>query len=421
MLFLLARRLPNAGCAEGSFPLIIYQLITISPGRRAREAPNLEDDMNTVHIIALHLAFGGVEKAIINMANLFVERYNVEIISVYKMPGSPAYPLDERVKVRYLLKDIPNRTEWKAAVREVKPLSFIKQSARAVKILAGKKLGVIEAIKGIDSGIIITTRHEDNLLLSRFGRPGTLKIAQLHHDHNFEAKYVNAFKNSYSNIDYFTLLTPGLAEEVGEMMRGGHTETVYIPNFIDSYPEKPDFAAREKTVLAAGRLNYVKRFDKLIKTFARVHAEQPEWRLKIVGEGEEREALECLIDELGAQDYISLCGVMNAEQIEREMCRAGIYAMTSASEGFSFVVLEAQSCYLPSVAFDVRVGPPFLIEDGVNGCLVPDGDDSAFAAKLVELMMHADEREALGEAARVRSLDFSRERVGKLWFDILGD
>lgn len=377
--------------------------------------------MKTVHIIALHLAFGGVEKAIINMANLFVERYDVEIISVYKMPGSPAYPLDERVRVRYLLRDTPNRAEWKAAARGLRPLAFAKESARAVKILAGKKLAVIEAIKAIKSGVVITTRHEDNVLLSRFGRPGVLKIAQLHHDHNFEAKYVNSFKNNYRNIDYFTLLTPGLADEVGEMMRQTATKTVFIPNFIDSYPEKPYFAAREKTVLAAGRLNYVKRFDKLIKTFALVHEKQPEWRLKIIGEGEERAALERLIRELGAQDYVTLTGVMDAEQIEREMCRAGIYAMTSASEGFSFVVLEAQSCYLPTVAFDVRVGPPFLITDGVNGCLVPDGDDAAFAAKLLELMADDAKRQALGDAARVRSLDFSRERIAKLWFDILGD
>ena len=383
--------------------------------------PSLEDNMNTVHIIALHLAFGGVEKAIINMANMFVERYNVEVISVYKMPGSPAYPLDERVKVRYLLKDTPNRAEWKAAVREMKPWSFIKESARAVKILAGKRLAVIEAVKGIKSGIIITTRHEDNLLLSRFGNPGVLKVAQLHHDHNYEAKYVNAFKKSYGNIDYFTLLTPGLADEVGEMMRGTDTKTVFIPNFIDTYPEKPAFSEREKTVLAAGRLNYVKRFDKLIKIFAEVHEEKPDWSLKIIGEGEERAALERIIGELGAQDYITLTGVMNSKQIEREMCRAGIYAMTSASEGFSFVVLEAQSCYLPTVAFDVRVGPPFLITDGVNGCLVQDGDDETYAAKLIELMTDDDKREALGEAARTRSLDFSRERVAKLWFDILGE
>ena len=377
--------------------------------------------MNTIHIIALHLAFGGVERAIINMANLFAERYNVEIISVYKMPNSPAYPIDERVKVRYLLDDIPNRTEWRAAARGLHPISFIKESARSVRILTGKKREVRRAIESIESGIIITTRHEDNLALSKHGRPGVLKIAQLHHDHNFERRYVNAFRRDYGNIDYFTLLTPGLAREVGEMMRGTRTKTVYIPNFIDHYPDEPDFAAREKTVLAAGRLNYVKRFDLLIRIFAGVHEKKPDWKLKIVGEGEERAMLERLIKELGAESYITLCGAMNGEEVEREMCSAGVYAMTSSSEGFSFVVLEAQSCYLPSVAFNVRVGPPFLITDGTDGFIVPEGDSAAFARGLEELMDSDELRCSMGKAAHRRSLDFSKDKIARLWYEILGD
>ncbi len=377
--------------------------------------------MNTIHIIALHLAFGGVERAIINMANLFAERYDVEIISVYNMPNSPAYPIDGRVRVRYLLDDIPNRTEWRAAAKGLHPVSFVKESARSVRILAGKRREVRRAIEGIEDGIIITTRHEDNLALSKHGRPGVLKIAQLHHDHNFERRYVEAFKHDYGNIDFFTLLTPGLAREVGEMMRGTRTKTVYIPNFLDRYPDEPDFAAREKTVLAAGRLNYVKRFDKLIRIFAGVHERMPDWKLKIVGEGEERPALERLIKELGAGDYVSLCGAMNGAEVEREMCRAGVYAMTSSSEGFSFVVLEAQSCYLPSVAFDVRVGPPFLITDGKDGFIVPEGDDAAFARRLEQLMRDDELRRAMGKAARVRSLDFSADKIARLWYEILGD
>lgn len=377
--------------------------------------------MNTIHIIALHLAFGGVERAIINMANLFAARYNVEIISVYNMPNSPAYPLDARVKVRYLLDDVPNRVEWKAAAKGLHPVRFVKESARSVKILMGKRREVRRAIEGIDSGIVITTRHEDNLALSKYGRPGVLKIAQLHHDHNFEARYVSAFKHSYGNIDYFTLLTPGLAGEVGEMMRGTRTKVVYIPNFLDRYPEEPDFAAREKTVFAAGRLNFVKRFDKLIRIFAAVHEKMPDWKLRIAGEGEERPALERLIKELGAQDYVTLCGAMDAAGVEHEMCTAGIYAMTSASEGFSFVVLEAQSCYLPPVAFDVRVGPPFLISDGTDGFLVPDNDDAAYTRRLEQLMCDDELRRAMGKAARTRSLDFSGEKIAQLWYEILGD
>ena len=75
-----------------------------------------------VHIIAMHLAYGGVEKAVCAMANLFIELgYPVKLICTYRMPDAPAYPLDDRVEVTYLLKDIPNRQEFKASIASHNP------------------------------------------------------------------------------------------------------------------------------------------------------------------------------------------------------------------------------------------------------------------------------------------------------------
>ena len=135
--------------------------------------------MKTIRILALHLAYGGVEKAICSMANLFVQRYPVEIISVYDMPNAPAYPLDERVKVRYLLKDRPNQKEWHAALRARKPIAFLRESVHAVKVLAEKKMAIQRTIRSIHDGILITTRHADNLVLSLLGDPKVWKIAQV--------------------------------------------------------------------------------------------------------------------------------------------------------------------------------------------------------------------------------------------------
>ena len=150
--------------------------------------------MKTIRILALHLAYGGVEKAICSMANLFAEKYPTEIISVYRLPNAPAYPLDERVKVRYLLTERPNRTEWHEAVRARNPIAIARESAYAVKVLWKKKQAVRRTIRSIHDGVLITTRHEDNLELSRLGDPEVWKIAQLHHDHRFEDKYVKGFQ-----------------------------------------------------------------------------------------------------------------------------------------------------------------------------------------------------------------------------------
>ena len=376
-----------------------------------------------VRILALHLAFGGIEKAICSMANLFAERCEVEIISVYNMPDAPAFPLDERVSVRYLLGDIPNREEWKAALNGRDISGLVRESLRAVRILRDKKRAVIEAIRGISDGVVITTRPEDNVLLSRYGKPGVLKIAQLHQDHAFDPKLVRSFQKDYGGVDVFALLTPGLRDEVRDMLRGhnDHTEVVYIPNFLEHFPENTDKYPREKTVLAVGRLHEVKRFELLIRLFAALHRQFPDWKLRIVGEGEERGRLEAAIKELHAENYVNLTGRKDADGVEDEMLRASLYAMTSRSEGFPFVLLEAQSCGLPVVAFDVRVGPGFVVQNGVNGYLAADMVYEDFCEKIASLMKDEALRHEMAEAAKARASDFSREKVAEIWYSILGD
>ena len=190
--------------------------------------------MKKIRIIALHLTYGGIEKAIISMANLFAEKYDVEIISVYNMPDSPAFPLSERVRVRYLLDETPNREEFRAAMRAKDPAAILREGIKSVRILRGKKRGVINTIKAIGDGVIITTRNEDNVLLSRYGSKNVLKIAQLHHDHRFDKRLVRDISRRYGNIDVFALLTDGLAEEVKAMLpEESRTRVVCVPNFLE--------------------------------------------------------------------------------------------------------------------------------------------------------------------------------------------
>lgn len=375
----------------------------------------------TINIIALHLGVGGVEKAIISMANLFARRYEVNLFSVYDMPDSPAFPVDEGVRLLYLLGDTPNREQWKAALRELRFKSFIKESFRSVKILRGKRRSVARVIKTIQDGVIITTRHEHNLLLSRYGVDSVLKIGQLHHDHRFERKYVRGFRKGYSRLDVLALLTPQLVSEAEELMRGKnrHTRLVYMPNFLVRYPEHPELIAREKTVLSAGRLTKVKRFDLLIKQFARIHPQAPDWKLKILGDGEDAAALREQVRELGAEDYILLAGRKNGKEVEGEMCRASLFAMSSRSEGFPFVLLEAQSCALPILAYDVRVGPGFMVHEGEDGYLVPEGDEALFERRLLEMMGAPRLLREMGEKALEHAGEFSEDKVAEKWYSVI--
>ena len=374
--------------------------------------------MKTVTIIALHLAYGGIEKAVTELANLLAEWYNVHIFSVYDMPNAPAYPLDERVTVTYLLKDIPNRAELQDALSKKDPAGIAREGVRAAKILYEKRLSVIRLIRSIGNGIVITTRDEHNVLLSRYGRSGVLKIAQLHQDHGNDPALLRHFQKDYGGIDVFTLLSPKMEREVKSIMgKNRHTKVLYIPNFMETLPEKPEMAKKEKTVLAAGRLHPVKGFDRLIDLFCEVHDARPDWNLTILGGGEEEQALLKKIRENRAEGFITLAGRRSPEEVSQEMAHASVYALTSYSEGFPFVLLEAMSCCLPIAAFDTRGGLDMLVKDGENGFLVTE--KQGFANALLRLTGEDDLREKMAVRSRSLSEQFTRDTVKETWFRLI--
>ncbi len=374
--------------------------------------------MKQVNILALHLAYGGVEKAVSEFANIMAERYEVRIISVYNMPHSPAYPIDSRVKIEYLLKETPNRNEFREAAAGKNPVRIASEGLKACRILILKKQCMIRAIRSIESGVAVATRDEHAVLLSRYGRDGVLKIMQLHQDHGFEKKLIRHFKNNYGRIDLFSLLSPKMAGEVKEVMKDNrHTKVLYVPNFIDRMPSETDDSVRKKTVLAVGRLDRVKGFDRLIGLFCRLHEKYPDWNLKIVGSGDEEKPLKEQIAASGAESYVEMTGRYTPDQVEKAMQESSVYAMTSHTEGFPFVLLEAMSCSLPIVAFDTRGGLDMIVSEGENGYLVEDGD--AFLDAMGKLMEDGDLRLRMARRSRELCARFSRETVAETWYRLI--
>jgi glycosyltransferase involved in cell wall biosynthesis len=374
--------------------------------------------MKKVYITSLHLMHGGVEMAVTLLANAFTEYgYDVEILCTYNL-GQPVYKLDDRVKVTYLTDVRPNREEFRAAIKSKNPFKILKEGLYSVKVLRLKKSTLIKKFKEIQDGIIVSTRNEHSVLLSKYGNDRVKKIAQLHHDHLFDRKLLSDFKNNYKNIDVFTLLTDRLSTEAREIMKNNNrTKIVTMPNFLEDVSMRKA-VVRERQVIAVGRLHTVKGFDRLIELWKSVDFSEPAV-LKIVGDGDEKERLEMLIKENNLQNRVILTGAMPHDKVMEEMSKSLFYVMTSYSEGFPFVVIEAMLMGLPVVAFDVRVGPEAIIEHEKNGYLVPDNDNSAFAKKVELLASDRELLERMSESAVKRSRDFSKENIMKIWLDIL--
>jgi glycosyltransferase involved in cell wall biosynthesis len=377
--------------------------------------------MKSIYITALHLQHGGVEMAISLLANAFVRRgYDVNILSVYNL-GEPAYKLDKRIKVSYLTEVIPNREAFLKAKEEKKFIRMMQEGIKAIKILYLKYKSMRKAITSIKEGVIISTRNEHSILLSKYGQDNVLKIAQLHHDHNFKKKYIKDFREKYTKIDYFVLLTEQLKEEIETFIKEKNTDMkcVVIPNFLDVNEFSEKNFEKEKTVIAIGRLHPVKGFDRMLRIWEKISKKHPEWQLKILGGGEEEEKLKMLVKELHIEKSVNMMGMCNHDIVIEELEKASLYMMTSYSEAFPFVLIEAMMAEVPVVAFDVRVGPKAIIQDGENGYLIEDKEEEKFIETMEYIMSHEKERVIMRKKCVKKAEELCEDVVMEKWVSLI--
>ena len=176
-------------------------------------------------------------------------------------------------------------------------------------------------------------------------------------------------------------------------------------------------------VLAVGRLDYQKGFDRLIniwkQALSTVHCPLSiaGWQLDIVGDGPLREELQTKINQLGLQESVHL--LSPTSDIQSVYLRSSIFVLTSRYEGLPMVLLEAQAYGLPIVSFACPCGPRDIITNDVNGYLIDPQDESAFARRLIALMNDPSLRERLGQAALQASERFTEGHIMQQWEEVL--
>jgi glycosyltransferase involved in cell wall biosynthesis len=186
-----------------------------------------------------------------------------------------------------------------------------------------------------------------------------------------------------------------------------------LPEFLPLLSPKKYLNPEKKHLLAVGRLHPQKQFDLLIRVFKRIAGDYKDWDLVILGDGEDRSMLECLVADLGLGESVSLPGV--AGNLSEWYYKADAFVLSSAFEGFPNVLLEAMAHGIPVVSFDCNTGPRDLIEHGKNGLLVPDGDTAGLEQAIRELLSSEDFRNELGEHAKEVRQQYSIARIAGRW------
>lgn len=215
-------------------------------------------------------------------------------------------------------------------------------------------------------------------------------------------------KSQVNRFDRFVVLT---ASNVKEWESSYNKNIISISNPL-SFESTDENGLTNKKVIAVGTHTYNKGYDILLEIWRSVEDIYPDWHLEIYGKSDKDSINEKLAEKLALRNVTFFEPV---NDIQSKYLDASIMVMTSRSEGFGMVLIEAMECGLPCIAFDCPSGPRDIINNEKNGFLIPQYDKASFASSLLRLISNYDLRTVYGRRAKENVKRFSPNRIVMLW------
>ncbi|RII18882.1 N-acetylgalactosamine-N,N'-diacetylbacillosaminyl-diphospho-undecaprenol 4-alpha-N-acetylgalactosaminyltransferase [Streptomyces sp. YIM 130001] len=361
----------------------------------------------------IHNAYGigGTIRTTYNLANTLAEQHDVEIVSVHRHRDAPVFAPSDRVRVRHLVDQRKGTAgyEGDSADHRRPARHFPSAEGRFDQYSELTDQRLAHHLATTDADVVIGTRPGLNVHLARQTRHGPLRIGQEHLTLDSHSRALRSqLRAVYPRLDALTTTTEADAAAYRRRMRLPGVRVQALPNPVP-VPGVAPTDGSGKWVVAAGRLAPVKRYDLLVRAFDQVRRERPDWRLRIYGGGVQKDRLRSLIDELGLYNHVFLMGP--AHPIDPEWAKGSIAAVTSSLESFGMTIVEAMRCGLPVVSTNCPHGPGEIIDNGVDGRLVPVGDVPAISRGLLELINDDPLRERMSHAALADSERFDPTRI----------
>lgn len=334
------------------------------------------------------LSGGGAERVLCQLANKLSEEHSVTLAAAY--PSENEYAIASGVQKVYLDSSVENKKSWKQIVT-LRNLIKTEKPDICISFLPQPNFKILMASFGLRNKVIVSVRNDP---VREYGSMINRILA-----------YV-----LYPRANGIVFQTRDAQDFFPRRIR---KKSRVIMNQVC----KVFF---EKTVelgcyfVATGRLNEQKNYPMMIRAFAKFVEKYPDEELRIYGAGEKSEELKTLIKSLGAECNIRLMGQTN--DIPTVLSQAKCFLLTSNFEGMPNGLLEAAAIGLPCVSTDCPCGGPReIIENDVNGILIPINDEDALYHSLCRVQEDICYRNKIAINARKGAMRYHPDVVFQLW------
>lgn len=356
----------------------------------------------------MHMAFmigsltkGGAERVMTNLIDYFVQKgHQTTLVTLLQRENE--YPLNEKTK--RILSDLTEEENGTGKimnfVKRFRKLRNIWKTERpdAILVFIGKNnIMALLTSWGLHIPVIVSVRADPKMEYQGKGM-------------RFLARFL--FRYAAGVV----LQTNSCKEFFPKAVR---KKAVILPNPVNpEFFEEPYMGEREHTIVTVGRMDENKNQQMMIRSFANVLPEYPDYRMILYGEGEDMSKLQELVRELGLEQQVAFAGAV--DHIAQKIKKAGVFILSSDTEGMPNALIEAMALGIPVIATDCPCGGPAdLICHGENGFLTPVRDVSAMTENLQNMLKDLQNARKMGEKARETCEIYRGEIVYQEWFDYI--
>jgi len=348
----------------------------------------------TIAIVTSSLKVGGMERVASRLANELSEKPFLKVIVIALSNRNRFYKLSPKVEYYHC-----NTSE---DLRRVgKALSYICYLRKILKKLSPKVM------------LSFGDRYNHIALLSSVGLDHFKFISNRQNPHLSNGKMIDMMNSiTYKWADGIIVQTSEAKDVLSQKYPNNNIQI--IPNPIKQV--KTYNSERRNVILNVGRFGDSKNQSELVEVFGSL-LNKKDWKVHFYGDGPKKPTTRSVIDNksLSGRVYIFpfTC------EIEKIYKESSIFAFTSLSEGFPNALAEAMASGCACIAYDCVAGPSDIIDDGINGFLIPVGDEEQYKEKLQLLMEDEELRRRFGAAAQEKIKQFEASKIARRFYEFI--